>query len=194
MLQLLFFLAIGGVLLIFLVALSRRGKAEGAAEVLVDAHQALITLRTELLPQGFVERLFAREDLEFVNSEGVAEISHFFDRERKKIALAWVKSVQRQVALLKQLHLGSARFYARLEFKTEASLAWNFMILSVTCKTLQLTFRTGGAFAAPRVVGTVATAASRVCEISAQSLEFLGRAGLDGTSSTSPSGPPALGI
>jgi hypothetical protein len=192
MVQLLFFLAIGATLLVFLVVLARRGKAEGAAEALVDAHQALFTLQTELLPHGFVTRLFDRDDLEFVVSEHSGEIAEFFQAERKRIALIWVTRVQQQVELLRQLHLGSARFYARLEFKTEASLAWNFMILSLSCKALRLAFQTSGAFAAPRVVGTVAATASRVCEISAQSLAFLSRTGLD-ASGPSTGGRPALG-
>lgn len=179
MTQLIFFLGIGLLLFIFLLALARRGRVEGAGPVLVDARRALFALQTGLLPQGLVTRIFARDDLEFVLSTGSAEVRTVFLAGRKKIALLWVGGVHGQVRLLRRLHLGSARFYARLDFRSELTLAWNFAVLSVLCRALRMAFSVGGAYTAPKVVGTVADAAARVCEISGQSLAFLSKRGLD---------------
>lgn len=179
MIQLVFFLSIGILLFIFLLVLARRGRAEGAAEILVEARQALFTLQAELLPEGLVTRIFARDDLDFVLSEGSRDIEELFFSERKRVALIWVERVRGQVKLLRRLHLGSARYYAQLEFRSELSLAWNFALLLVSCRVLTLTFAVGGAYSTPKVVGTVAEAATRVCEISGQSLAFLSRAGLE---------------
>jgi hypothetical protein len=191
-LELLFFLGVGAVLFVFLVLMARRGRAEGGAEVLVEARQALFTLETELLPQVYVARIFARDDLEFVVSQQSASVERIFFEERKRIAVLWVKRVQSQIRLLRQLHLGSARFYARLDFKTELSLAWDFTVLLVSCRALHLVFLLGGAYVAPHMVGNVATAAGRVCEVSRQSLAFLTKAGFDGLGGASAGGPPAF--
>jgi hypothetical protein len=183
--QLLFFLTVGGVLFVFLLLLARRGKAEGGAEALVNARQALLTLQTELLPAGLVGRIFAKDDLEFVDSEGSQEVRDLFLRERQKVALLWVERVKDEIRLLRYLHLGSARFYARLDLKTEVVLAADFGLLLISCKALELVFVMRGPFAAPRMVGTVANAAARVCDISQQSLAFLTTSDLNALGGTS---------
>ena len=190
MLQLLFFLAVGALLFVFLLVLARRGKAEGGARALIGARQALYTLRSELLPHDLVARIFAREDLEFVLSLRSQAVQSMFRIQRKRIALLWVERVQAQIRHLRHLHLGSARFYARLEFRTELSLAWNFTILLVSCRTLRAAIILGGPYAAPAMVGTVAEAATRVCEISARSLSFLTGSGLEGLGGSTGSLPP----
>lgn len=177
--QLLLFLGVGALLFVFLFVLARRGKAEGGARALVGAHQALHTLRNELLPGDLVGRIFARDDLEYVRSLRSPAIEDVFLVQRKRIALLWIGRVQSQIRHLRHLHLGSARFYARLEFKMELSLAWNFMVLLVSCQALRFAILVSGPYAAPGMVGTVSAAAARVCEISARSLAFLAGAGLD---------------
>lgn len=179
MIQLLFFLSVGVLLFVFLLLLARRGKAEGGAEALVNARQALFTLQTELLPTGLVGRIFAEDDLEFVDSEGSEDVRALFLKERQKVALLWVGRVRDEIRLLRYLHLGSARFYARLDFKTEIILMADFGLLLISCKALELLFAVGGPFAAPSVVGAVASTAARVCDISKQSLAFLSTSDLD---------------
>jgi hypothetical protein len=179
MFQLLFFLGVGALLFLFLLVLARRGKAEGGARALVGARQALHTLRNDLLPGDFVGRIFARDDLEYVRSLRAPAVEAAFLGQRKRIALLWIERVQSQIRHLRHLHLGSARFYARLEFKTELSLAWSFVVLSVSCQALRFAILVSGPYAAPGMVATVSAAATRVCEISARSLTFLAGAGLD---------------
>jgi hypothetical protein len=190
MIQLVFFSSVGLLLFVFLLALARRGKAEGGAEALVCARQALLTLRTELLDQELVARIFARDDLAFVRSQHSRAIESMFLRERKKIALIWLERIRSQIQLLRRLHLGSARFYARLELKTEISLGWSFATLLVTCRALRLAFWVAGPYAAPGMVSAVAHAATNVCEISRQSLAFLSGAGLDSFGNASRGGLP----
>ncbi len=190
MLQLVLFTSVGLLLFVFLFLLARRARAEGGAQVLVSARQALLTLRTELLDQELVARIFARDDLVFIQSEHSRSLESIFFKERRRVALIWVERVRSQIQLLRQLHLGSARFYARLEFKTELSLGWSFVTLLVTCRALKLAFWLAGPYAAPKMVTAVADAATNVCEISKQSLSFLSGPGLDSLSNASRGGLP----
>jgi hypothetical protein len=190
MFQLIFFSGVGALLFVFLLVLARRGKAEGGARALIGARQALYTLRSELLLEDLVARIFARDDLEYVLSLRSRSVETVFFAQRKRVALMWVERIRTQVRHLRHLHLGSARFYARLEFKTELSMAWNFTVLLFSCRVLQFAIFVGGPYAAPAVVGTVTQAAAHVCEISARSLAFLSGAGLDGFGTTSGSLPP----
>jgi hypothetical protein len=172
-LQLIFFLSIAGVLFFFLIALARRGKAEGAGRALVGARRAVSTLETELLSNRIVHRIFSRDDLEYVLSTESSETVALFRRERKRIAILWVDRVRAQIRQLKALHLGSARFYARLDLGTEVSLAGDFAVLLLGCRALRVAFAVAGPHVAPWLVDNKAEAAMRVCVISKQSLAFL---------------------
>jgi len=84
-----------------------------------------------------------------------------------------VDRVRQQIGLLRRLHLGSARYYAKLSVKTELALAFDFSVLRLGCCALQVAFMVGGPYAAPKIAGAVTEVATRVCGISQQSLAFL---------------------
>jgi hypothetical protein len=175
--QLILFLALGVGLLVLLFFLARRteSRAEGGAQALVQARQALNSLQTGLLPAGLVERVFAQDDWGFVSSKAGAGVQRLFLRERKRIALSWVAQVRRQVLSLKDFHSGQSRFYARLDVRTEIGLALSFASLLILCRVLQATFYVRGPYAAPRMVGFAITAAAKVCTVFERSLAFLPR-------------------
>ena len=160
MIQLISFLLIGAMLLVSLYFFARSGRrAEGGSGAMVEAKQALNALQAGLLPPELVGRLFAREDL--------------FLEERKQVVLSWVSRVRKQVLSLRHFHLGSARFYARLSPRTELALALDFAVLLFACRVLQVSVFLGGPYATPRIVGSTAATATRVCKVSEQSLAFL---------------------
>jgi hypothetical protein len=172
--QLISFLLIGAMLLISLGFFARGGRrAEGGSGAMVEAKQALNALQAGLLPPELVDRIFAREDLEYVESNTAKEIRELFMEERKIVALSWVSRVRKQILSLKRFHLGSARFYAQLNVRTELSLALDFATLLFACRTLQVFVYFRGPYAAPRIVGSTAATAARVCKISEESLAFL---------------------
>jgi len=177
--QLIFFLSIGALLFASLFFLARRNsRPEGSSGALIEARQALVTLQAGLLPAELVHRIFANEDWEFVRSEAPAKVRELFMEERKKVALLWVEQVRTQIRSLRRFHRGSARSYARLNPRLEMELALSFAWLMSACRLLQLVVYVGGPYAAPRMVGAMANAASRACKISEQSLAFLNAAQL----------------
>ncbi len=179
MIQLILFLLIGAALLASLIFLVWRSpRAENSSAALVEARQALVALQTGLLPMELIARIFTREDLEYVRSQAPGPVCAMFLSERKSLALAWAAQVRKQVLNLMRFHLGSARFYARLSFRTELALAVQFAGLLLACRALQVVLYVGGPYAAPRIVGATAATAVQVCRISGRSLAFLNSAGL----------------
>jgi hypothetical protein len=179
MIQFVLFLFIGVLLFSSLFFLARRNpKTEGSSGALVEARQALDSLQGGLLPSQLVGRIFAVDDLEYVESNAPADVCAMFRDERKRVALAWVAQVHKQTRSLMRFHRGAARFYSRLNFKAEMGLAMDFWTLLVACRALQLLVYVGGPYAAPRIVGATALAAGRVCKISEESLAFLNAARL----------------
>ena len=179
MIQLILFLLIGALLFLSLIFLVWRSpRAEEGSAALVGARQALIALQTGLLPTELIDRIFARDDLEYVRLYAPRPVCMMFLRERKSVALAWATQMRKQVLSLMRFHLGSARFYARLSFRTELVLAVQFGGLLLACRALQMILYVGGPYAAPRIVGATAATAVQVCTISERSLAFLNSARL----------------
>jgi hypothetical protein len=181
MIQLIISLLVGLALAVSLYFFARRAKpsAEGTAQQLREARQTLDSLQFGLLPSDLVERIFAREDLEYVLSAARPDVQSLFLTDRKNIALAWVGRVRRAVLELMRFHRGHARLHARLNFSTEMRLALNFAGLLTACRVLQVAFYLRGPYAAPGIVRSAAAAAGRVCSISESSLAFLNVKGID---------------
>jgi len=175
MIQMLLFSSIGVALLalLYLFALRSDPKPEGGAQALVGARGALTSLRTGLLPLDLVERVFAQDDLEFVMSRSNPRVQKIFLRERKKIALAWVTQVRKQVLNLKAFHSGQSRLYAGLDARTEIVLALNFISLLVLCRALQAAFYLRGPFAARPMIAPAISVGAKICSVSERSLAFL---------------------
>jgi hypothetical protein len=171
--QLILFVLIGALLLVSLIFFARPRRVEGGSTALVQARQALNTLQSGLLPAELLARIFDQADLNYVKSQSTPEIHDLFIEERKRVALLWVNRVRKQVLSLRQFHLGSARFYARLNPVTEFSLFVDFTRLLVACRMLEVFVHLRGPYAAPRIVGATAATAAKVCNVSQESLAFL---------------------
>lgn len=173
MIQLVLFLTVGATLLVLLASVVFRRRSEGGSVALLEARQALNTLQGGLLPAELVARIFDRTDLEYVNTQRSSEVRDLFLEERKRIALLWIGRVRKQITRLKSFHLGSARFYAGLDLRTELSLSLDFARLLFACRMLEVFVQLRGPYAAPRIVGTTAATAAKVCSVSQESLAFL---------------------
>jgi hypothetical protein len=173
--SLLFFVLIGLGLLasLYFFARSRGTRVEGSAETFIEARQALQSLQMGLLPPEFVGRIFAKDDRDYVAASAPVEIQKLFLQERKRIALMWVSKVRTHILDLRRFHLGRSRFHARLDLASEIGLAMDFAALLAACRMLQVALYFRGPYAAPGIVGTTATVATRLCEISEKSLTFL---------------------
>lgn len=187
------FLAIGSLLFLALVALLTRSSRERGADAdpLGEARHAVQALESGLLPPDMIGRIFAREDLDYVNSCGSREVGEMFLRERRRIARSWVSMVEKQIVSLLRFHRLAARQQSNLSFGTEAGLAFDFVALLMACQALQVIVYLRGPFAAPRVVGATVAAATRVCEASKQSMAFLNPASI-AVAGHGPGGAPAL--
>jgi hypothetical protein len=174
MISLIFFLCVGVALFSSLFLLARRNQVpEGSATDLVEARQALRTLQGGLLPLDLVNRVFAKRDWEYVRLEAPRSVQELFMDERKGIALLWLTQVRTQIRSLQRFHRGAARHYARLNPRVEVELAMSFGALMAACQALQVLVYIAGPYAAPGMVGVVASTATRACKISEKSLGFL---------------------
>jgi len=171
---LIFFLLLGVMLFASLFAMARRRpRAEGGAQAMVEARQALSELQSALLRVELVERIFDPQDLDYVVSHTPPPIHKLFRDERQKIALSWARQVRAALLCLRRFYLGKARAYAGLEFRTEIELALDFAVLLIACRALELVLYWRGPYAAGRMLRATTLAATRICAITEQALAFL---------------------
>ena len=193
MIELIGFLGVSAVLLVALYFFVRADvRSEGSAQTMVDARLALTALQQDLLPPRFVERIFAKDDLVYLESHASPRVRQLFLNQRKQLALSWVKQVRGQVLSLRRFHLGSARFHPRLSFMTEGALAARFVFLLVECRALQAVLYLRGAYAAPALVAMASETAAKLCSASEKSLSFLRPVHLKALTDGSTGGQEAL--
>ncbi len=163
--------------LVVVLALSARRRtaptAVGSAQDIVGAREALDHLQKGLLPAEFVERLYDREDAEYVMKVAPREVQQQFMAERKRIAIAWIERVREEIRELWHFHLRESRHHEAMSIRSEMALAFDFYSLLMACWVLQLAVRVRGPYEVAGAVRTTMAAAARVCAASERSLGML---------------------
>jgi hypothetical protein len=103
---------LGTLILIFsgrlLVQWSRQSHA---GEVTIeDYSQARAALDSVFVETAAIKRIFSSDDMEYIVRAGAYDIRRFFLKERKRLAIQWLRMTQRQVAQLMDLHLKLAGY------------------------------------------------------------------------------------
>ena len=194
MIALLFYIGAAVCLFVLMFALARpqRAPVEGIAHQFVEARSSLQTLQQGLLPADLLNRIFDRRDLDYIDGQAAPEIRRLFLSQRKAISLMWVRRVRSEILNLMHFHRSHSRFHTSISILTEMRLALDFAGLLFVCRILETIFSLRGPYAAPRLVQSVASAASRLCAASEKSLAFLNVPGVNAFRGDSPPGNAAV--
>lgn len=172
MMSTILFLTVGSFLLVvlflFLHSSSPSSKISGRSQ----AQEVLNTLQAELLPDWFVDRLFSRDDWEFVRQE-VPGILRLFDSGRKSVALFWLRQTRDYVAQLMEFHVRLSRQHPDLSPATEVKLTFEYVQFQLLCKVLAAMIRMMGPVRVRAVAERVADMATHLGEVSEKALASL---------------------
>jgi len=97
------------------------------------------------LPAEFTSRIFGATDAEFVAKQGTRQLKRLFVKQRKDIALAWLRCAQADAAALMRVHRAAARASRHLEPLVELRLAWTYGGYLACCDFLAILVRLHGA-------------------------------------------------
>jgi hypothetical protein len=133
----------GVVLLLLLMGLATKGwlAARGLQEPALETGEADAA---QPCPDIFVSRVFSRGDWEFVRGLGTNDIQRLFKRERKKVALVWVRQISAMIKKTMREHASAARQSENLEFSTEIRIFAQFLTLMAVCGILSIAIQTVG--------------------------------------------------
>ncbi len=98
----------------------------------------------EVCPPELVARIFSGEDWELVLQTHSPRLERLFLRERKRIALFWVRQTSRDIRQVMQNHTEAAKQAADIHFRTELSLFLMYVELLLMCEALVLLITTVG--------------------------------------------------
>ena len=147
----------GAMLLLLLLAVVTKGWL--AARQLQDVARASREEDAmEPCAQEVVSRIFSRADWEFVRGLKAGRIERLFVRERKRIALVWVRQTSAIIRRVMREHAEAARQSANLKFSTEINIQAQFLTLMAVCGTLAVAIQIAG----PLWLGGLAQYAQRL--------------------------------
>lgn len=143
-----------------------------AAIVTIDdysgARSALDSLFTEM---AAIKRIFATDDMEFVSHAGTGDVQRFFLKERKRLAIQWVRMTQKQVGHLMDLHLKLASYTYEPNPRSEMKLTVNYLCFILASNSLLVLLWLFGPFEVVRIAAYTVRVAEHFCTVFSLRLE-----------------------
>ena len=92
--------------------------------------------RDALRPRELVFRIFSREDREFIFRIRSPRLQRMYQKERRKVALHWVRRTSCEVGQIMRTHRLASRQSENLAVATEANLLFQYLRLQFICGLL----------------------------------------------------------
>ena len=127
MMELLFFLGIGAVILLLVVLVAEdRVVSHSEGGHLAEVQDALATFELQIPSQALAKRIFAFEDWDFISRRAPLAVRRRFVQERKAVAFAWLRDTRNTVGKLMDFHRRTVRRNAALNPLAEVGLGLNY--------------------------------------------------------------------
>jgi hypothetical protein len=136
-----------------------------------DYSQARSALDSVFAETSVIKRIFANEDMEFISQAGTDDVQRFFLKERKRLAIQWVRMTKKQVAQLMDLHLRLASYTYEPSPKSEIKFTVNHLCFILASNGLLILLWLFGPFKAVRIVAYTVRVAEYFCTVFSLRLE-----------------------
>jgi len=154
-----------------LVLQSSNAGAQSPSVTIEEFANAREALDTVFVEAAAIERIFSTEDMEFVSHASAPKAQRRFMKERKTLAIQWLRKMQKQVAELMDLHLRLAGYThepnPRFELKLTVSIcpSCSFLTLCCSCYGCAVHLRLGALLPIPLALpGTFALSSASACK------------------------------
>jgi hypothetical protein len=151
-------LAVGVLLLLFLLAVGVKGwlASRDSADFLASYDE----IGQEGCPPEFVGRIFSPVDWRYVRGMNSPDMEKLFRKERRTVALVWVRQTSLAIRRIMREHMAIARQSSNLEPATELKIFLQFAALLATCGAI----RVGIDLAGPMRIGGMARYADHLAQ------------------------------
>lgn len=174
-------LALSALVLIFGARLlvQSLGRRHRRAVSIDDFSTACEALNLVFVETAAIHRIFSVEDLEFISRSGSAEGRRLFLKERRKLALQWLRKLQKQVAQLMDLHLRLAGYTDEPSPGFELKLSVRYLQFVVVSKIILFFLWVCGPFRSSRTIAYSTRTAGNFCTAFSLRLERVNPARLN---------------
>jgi hypothetical protein len=163
-------------LLALLRIVLRRGRQEQPGDLL-DMPVSL-DYQVRLPGRFLLARCLSSEDLEFVTERKSSQLLHLFVRERRRLAVGWLRQIRREASRLYRLHVRSVRYAADLRPAAEAKLLLAVILFSVVYGAMLLAVELYGPFRTKRFLQSVQSMADVLVQLGGRIAASIAPAGL----------------
>jgi hypothetical protein len=136
-----------------------------------DYSGARAALDSLFLETSAIKRIFAEDDMEFISETATADVKRFFVKERKRLAIQWLRLTQKQVTQLMDVHLKLASYTYEPSPRYEFRLTADYLCFLVASYSLLFLMWLRGPFEAARTVDYTLRGAEHFCSIFSIRLE-----------------------
>ena len=130
-----------------------------------DLSRARAVLDSMFLEARATQRIFATDDLQFIARAGTPEVQRLLVKERRSLAISWLRLTQRQVRQLMHVHLKLASYTVEPSPGFEFRLAVNYLCFRVVSNALLMLVWLRGPFKAVRIIGYARGVAEYFCRV-----------------------------
>ncbi|HLZ90969.1 MAG TPA: hypothetical protein VKQ28_04575 [Candidatus Acidoferrum sp.] len=155
---------------------ARRRSPTVTIEEFSSARQALDSVFIEAVA---IDRIFSAEDMEFIYEAGPPRVQRVFLRDRKALAIQWLRRTQKQVAQLMDLHLRLAAYTHEPSPRFELKLTAHYVRFILTSYILLLLLWLHGPFKARSIVSYISRVAGHFCTVFSLRLKSVNAADFD---------------
>lgn len=171
-------LAIGLLLIGLLAVLLRTESADDERFSQLSNDSLPGSLHFEERWKDIVDRIFGREDWDFVVGQGSKELLRLFRFERKQIALCWLSEIRNQARTAMRFHVSHARRSRKLVPLLELRVALDYLSIRLKCELIAFILLLRGPVALRGMVGQASHLAEQLrglLEVASQTEAFAGK-------------------
>ena len=134
MMNFVFIITIGIALLFFLWLVARRNASDTSAPAAGSGDSS--EYRVRLPPRALLDRFLSAEDLEYAASLNSPAVLRLVVRERRRLAMAWLRQTRREAGRLFRLHIRTVRQAEDLRPVAEVKLVFAAGAFLVVCAVM----------------------------------------------------------
>jgi hypothetical protein len=140
-----------------------------------DYSRACASLDCVSAEMAAIKRIFASEDLDFISRVGTSEVERFFLKERKALAIHWLRTIQKRMASLMDLHVRLASYAYEGDRGLQLRLGADYLCFIFVSHLLLILLWLRGPFETVEIVGYMLRVSESLSSVFALRLEQTGR-------------------
>ena len=149
-----------------------RAKLPPSIEDYSNARKALNVVSVEA---AAITRIFSAEDLKFISCSSPRDVQRFFQKERRRLAIRWLRRTQNQIAHIVNLHLKLAGYTYALSPRAEVSLTARYFIFVISSYVVLMFLWLFGPFKSGNVISCMTRSVASFCDVLAIRLDEINR-------------------